>query len=181
MNYNLQPGHPLALEWLLPYTPDLDIDEETAILQVSNGDLVAYDITVASGMLKISRHTADLITVTAYILHTSKLAVGTEYLYSLHVPDVSGNILLEDDGTITVVVHNPDGPMDVPEVTGQQPWNRVFASEEKVDNAIADARIAICTGCPFLVDDVCTECGCYMPIKAYIDNATCPIGNWGAV
>ena len=45
---------------------------------------------------------------------------------------------------------------------------------------IRNARYDICKGCPEFFNPIkmCKECGCSMPMKTWLTNATCPIGNW---
>jgi hypothetical protein len=41
------------------------------------------------------------------------------------------------------------------------------------------SRYAICNSCPsFTALKLCKECGCIMPLKVKLSNATCPIGKW---
>ena len=58
-----------------------------------------------------------------------------------------------------------------------------------VSQEIAEQRWEICKQCPYLKydetnpdtnkkDGRCTECGCFMNIKAHYATAECPIGKW---
>lgn len=48
----------------------------------------------------------------------------------------------------------------------------------KASEGLAKARLAACATCPFYAAGFCRQCGCYMPAKAYIEQAKCPKGNW---
>jgi hypothetical protein len=45
---------------------------------------------------------------------------------------------------------------------------------------VLDSRLAECDDCPHFGprSGLCGVCGCYMPIKARIPIAECPIGRW---
>lgn len=47
-----------------------------------------------------------------------------------------------------------------------------------VPNTIRDARLEICSSCPFLVNGLCQQCGCYTRFRASLKNKNCPIGRW---
>ena len=50
----------------------------------------------------------------------------------------------------------------------------VLASKEVVVE-----RYSICEQCPNLTEEGrCTECGCFMNIKAHYATAECPVGKW---
>lgn len=49
----------------------------------------------------------------------------------------------------------------------------VTASEEVVQN-----RINTCKGCPFLNESRCSECGCFINVKAGLKAEKCPKGKW---
>lgn len=71
---------------------------------------------------------------------------------------------------------------DVPAQTDRPPapvWDMVTPKDAQVADEIRDARLAICAGCPaYGVDHICSECGCYMPVKAALAIATCPLNRW---
>lgn len=50
----------------------------------------------------------------------------------------------------------------------------------KVAQETAEARLAICRGCPFFrhSDERCSKCGCVMAIKTYLKAEKCPVGKW---
>lgn len=42
-----------------------------------------------------------------------------------------------------------------------------------------EERINICKGCEdFTKLQFCKSCGCYMPVKVYLETATCPKEKW---
>lgn len=44
------------------------------------------------------------------------------------------------------------------------------------------ARMALCRACEHLekvaIFEICGKCGCFMPAKARLSDAECPIGKW---
>jgi hypothetical protein len=47
------------------------------------------------------------------------------------------------------------------------------------DSQAQEARYDICKGCTaFTVLKTCKECGCIMPLKVKMANASCPLGKW---
>lgn len=61
-----------------------------------------------------------------------------------------------------------------------RPWH-LLDPENKVRNqAVIDKRLEACITCEFfLATKQCAHCKCYMPVKATLSNAECPIGKWG--
>lgn len=64
-----------------------------------------------------------------------------------------------------------------------RPWDIFNKNLGKVQDAIAEGRMAICKICPKYVSltHQCTECGCVMNLKTKLPNAECPLGKWGQV
>jgi membrane protease subunit (stomatin/prohibitin family) len=57
---------------------------------------------------------------------------------------------------------------------------------EDVLNLIADqeqfeVRKSICDTCEKNTMNVCLECGCFIPTKAYYKLSVCPINKWGSI
>jgi hypothetical protein len=44
--------------------------------------------------------------------------------------------------------------------------------------AQAEGRLSICRECASYRAGICGECGCYMPLKARLATAQCPLGRW---
>jgi hypothetical protein len=42
-------------------------------------------------------------------------------------------------------------------------------------------RYSVCQTCEHLTKDFCKLCGCYMPVKTYMPNQSCPVKKWVAV
>lgn len=63
-------------------------------------------------------------------------------------------------------------------------YHRLGAAEKRLgasraNAGLAQARLAACATCPlYTAAGFCRQCGCYMPVKAYIEQAKCPRGNW---
>ena len=45
---------------------------------------------------------------------------------------------------------------------------------------IRNSRYDICKGCEHFFNPIkmCRECGCNMPLKTWLKEATCPVGKW---
>ena len=61
-----------------------------------------------------------------------------------------------------------------------RPWDVLNSNIPRVDDAKYADRIAECAGCDRLLKPTfqCKECGCFMKLKARLEEATCPIGKW---
>lgn len=62
-----------------------------------------------------------------------------------------------------------------------RPWDLLNRKLGRVDRQTAAQRLQLCHECPKLVrlTRQCTECGCFMPAKVKLPNASCPLGKWG--
>jgi hypothetical protein len=54
----------------------------------------------------------------------------------------------------------------------------VASGSGKVALEILNERLDTCSSCQARVEDRCTVCGCYMPIKATWTSSECPLGHW---
>lgn len=61
-----------------------------------------------------------------------------------------------------------------------KPWDMLNPNEPRSKKDLADARLAICKECPFLIQStvVCKKCGCFMNMKTKLEKAVCPVGKW---
>lgn len=50
---------------------------------------------------------------------------------------------------------------------------KTLASQEDVEK-----RVNICQACPYLKNNRCSECGCFIALKAGLQNEKCPKGKW---
>jgi hypothetical protein len=64
-----------------------------------------------------------------------------------------------------------------------RPWDLFNKSIGRVEEELAESRLAICEACPRYRKRLgqCKECGCIMPQKVKLPNAYCPLGQWDAV
>lgn len=64
-----------------------------------------------------------------------------------------------------------------------KPWDLLNKDLLIQDKAIVDQRMSLCEECPELlkITQQCRQCGCYMPGKTRLRNASCPIGKWDIV
>jgi hypothetical protein len=62
-----------------------------------------------------------------------------------------------------------------------KPWDLLNDDLGRVEESVADERMAICLKCPFLFkfSKQCRKCGCLMNLKTKLPNASCPEGHWG--
>lgn len=56
--------------------------------------------------------------------------------------------------------------------------NALIGNKTLVEDSVREARWSTCRGCPKLLNDRCTECGCFMKVKVAFQTSTCPIGKW---
>jgi hypothetical protein len=65
------------------------------------------------------------------------------------------------------------------EIKPVRPWD-LFMEKERVSEEIAKERLAICKGCPEYIKltKQCLKCGCIMPLKAKLPDASCPLHKW---
>lgn len=61
-----------------------------------------------------------------------------------------------------------------------KPWDFLNPNTEYASSEESEGRYNICKECPFLNDitKTCKECGCFMPAKTKLKEATCPVGKW---
>jgi hypothetical protein len=61
-----------------------------------------------------------------------------------------------------------------------RPWDVINPSVEKAETAVSESRMSVCTDCDRFISltKQCKECGCVMPLKTKLKNATCPLNKW---
>ena len=61
-----------------------------------------------------------------------------------------------------------------------RPWDMLNPNVERASEEVAEARMEICSKCPEFISltKQCKKCGCVMPAKTKLLEATCPIGKW---
>lgn len=61
-----------------------------------------------------------------------------------------------------------------------KPWDLFNPKQPRSTEDRYRHRLDICDKCPELIQltQQCKKCGCIMPAKAKLDNATCPLGKW---
>lgn len=59
-------------------------------------------------------------------------------------------------------------------------WDLVRGKLKLASSSVAKERYSICKQCPIRNPklNTCTICGCYMPIKTKLKDASCPAGEW---
>jgi hypothetical protein len=61
-----------------------------------------------------------------------------------------------------------------------KPWDLFNPNKKRSEEELYTYRLDICDTCPSLIQltQQCKECGCIMPLKAKLKDATCPLGKW---
>ena len=61
-----------------------------------------------------------------------------------------------------------------------KPWDLLNPNKPRASEELYTHRLDICDTCPSLIQltQQCKECGCIMPLKAKLKDATCPLGKW---
>ena len=64
-----------------------------------------------------------------------------------------------------------------------RPWDLFNKNKQRAAQEIKDLRLEICRSCEFFVSltQQCVKCGCIMPAKTMLAEASCPIHKWEAV
>jgi hypothetical protein len=62
-----------------------------------------------------------------------------------------------------------------------RPWDLFNKNMNRAPANIQQERLAICQSCPFYRKKInqCKKCGCIMPQKVKLADASCPVGKWG--
>ncbi len=56
--------------------------------------------------------------------------------------------------------------------------NALQGNKTLVSDEIRESRWSVCQSCPFLQNDRCTQCGCFMKVKVAFHTSKCPEGKW---
>lgn len=56
--------------------------------------------------------------------------------------------------------------------------NAVQGNSTLVSDDVRINRWSTCQTCPFLLNDRCTKCGCFMKVKVAFQTSKCPEGKW---
>jgi hypothetical protein len=68
------------------------------------------------------------------------------------------------------------------EMNEAKPWD-LLNNNNYVDESTRNGRYATCLDCDklFKPTRTCKECGCFMSLKTWLKNASCPIGKWSFI
>lgn len=58
------------------------------------------------------------------------------------------------------------------------PFDFLNPNTEYSEKKTTVERLKICSSCEHFKFRVCKKCGCFMPAKVKLQEATCPIGKW---
>jgi hypothetical protein len=56
--------------------------------------------------------------------------------------------------------------------------NAVQGNATIVSDEVRESRWSTCQACPFLSENRCTKCGCFMKVKVAFVTSQCPEGKW---
>jgi hypothetical protein len=56
--------------------------------------------------------------------------------------------------------------------------NAIRGNPTLVSDEVRDHRWNTCTGCPFLQNNRCSKCGCFMKVKVAFQTSKCPENKW---
>lgn len=61
-----------------------------------------------------------------------------------------------------------------------KPWDLFNPQEARVSEDVFNERLDECSRCPQFIKATkqCKKCGCFMSLKAKLENATCPLNKW---
>lgn len=61
-----------------------------------------------------------------------------------------------------------------------RPWDLFNSKKPKMSEELAQKRMEVCSSCEHLIQltKQCKKCGCFMPMKTKLQDATCPVGKW---
>lgn len=61
-----------------------------------------------------------------------------------------------------------------------RPWDLLDPNIPRAPEELEQSRFSICKGCPEFVNITkqCKQCGCVMPLKVKLAEATCPLNKW---
>jgi hypothetical protein len=64
-----------------------------------------------------------------------------------------------------------------------KPWDLLKKDNHIEDDFIINSRMSTCLDCDryIHITSQCKECGCIMPLKTKLKNASCPLGKWDIV
>lgn len=61
-----------------------------------------------------------------------------------------------------------------------RPWDLFNKNMNRAPSAVQEYRLSICETCPFYRSSIkqCKKCGCIMPQKVKLADASCPVHKW---
>jgi hypothetical protein len=102
------------------------------------------------------------------------LGIG-DHPYEIFARDGSGNIILNENGTIKVLPTPEDYEIDEDRVMMR--WD-LLHDFDKVSRKQRDARLDTCMSCEKYDNGLCTACGCIMKWRVSLKDSSCPLHKW---
>lgn len=177
---------PLFYQWNtgLPM-PEPKTDHLKAIvksdMRLVTQDGKKYQLTFNDGMNEGRIDELEQLAVSLHIWRPGMLGIG-DHSYLLTVTDDNFKTLISEAGIIRVKPGGEAPPITV--LQGEDPTinssQSMVGIESTVDLEIQEWRMKICSECPLYdaAQGICTDCGCYMPLKTRMQGAECPKNFW---
>lgn len=99
------------------------------------------------------------------------------YTVKIEAHDSFGNLVVEDSIDIFIYSgHNEEISKEMDSVTPLD----LLSSKNYTNREERDIRYDICKKCPELIKmtKTCKKCGCFMSMKTWLKDASCPINKW---
>jgi len=148
-----------------------NISETNTLMTIyKNNEIV--DVLSSGAGIALSLREDNSVKLLLAISDISHYEVG-EYTYDLKIADKDNNMLIDEIGIIEIK-ENVTGET----INGSIMWDLDSPSDTKVSREHRLERLKICYSCPQFNNNVCLECGCWMPIKTTLKDSQCPINKW---
>jgi hypothetical protein len=161
--------YPLPVDNSLEFN-DLDIDNVEVVINNSK----RYDeLGFGEGKISISKRGSWYIEIYDESFNNLPTGQNTVYIKILHKDQ---SIFVENTSILYVYDKYEEGIQDKDDVTPLD----LLSSKNYTTKKIRNERFDICKECPklFKPTKTCKECGCFMAMKTWLSDATCPINKW---
>jgi len=166
------------ISYPLPFDENINIFSELKIrnaLIIIDNEIKYNEIIMEEGGIAISKRGfwyAEIYDNKLFDLENG------EHELSVQVFDVDGNEIVNNKTIFTIYKKQEDakdehGEEDVTPLD-------LLSSKNYTTKEIRNERLDICKACPrlFKPTKTCKECGCFMSMKTWLKDASCPIGKW---
>jgi hypothetical protein len=177
-NISLVKDLSFSYDWVVPgalidsESMSTDISENNTLMYITKNNEIVDILSLGAGLAISFSPEENIVKIIVAISDTGQYDIGV-YDYDIKVYNFNDDLLLEDSGTLTVQ-ENTTGEV----IKTVFPWDLLNPNEPRSSRQTRLERLKICGECPNLKANFCTECGCFMPLKTTLQNATCPIHKW---